>query len=418
MINIDLLIKQKEYVDASLENRGEDSTITDKILEVYKSLNESKHAYEKLRQERNVLSQSNSVVSDDDKIAKVREIKSSLSVLEKEKRELENKYSNLIMQLPNVLDEDTPVGKDEDENVILYSENVPDASDFKRKEHWDIEVCKRDIDFERGVKLSGSRFYVLKNKLAQLQRALIYFLLEKHNESGYTELNLPYIVQEKCLLGAGQLPKFEENLYHDHKEDFWLIPTSEVSITYLHANELFASNFSTINYCSYSPCFRREKMSAGRDVRGIKRGHQFDKVELYKICHPDESKTEHEKMLEHIVSICKQLKIPYRIKLLCSGDIGFAAMKTYDVELWAAGSQEWLEVSSISNCGDFQGRRSKVRIKDENSKKNVYAHTLNGSAFGIPRVMIAILENYQQADGSVAVPDCLQKYVNFKVISV
>jgi seryl-tRNA synthetase len=268
------------------------------------------------------------------------------------------------------------------------------------------------IDFERGVKLSGSRFYILKGAGARLQRALIFWMLDVHTrENNHTELYLPFVVKRDMLEGAGQLPKFEHNLYHDFEDDLWLVPTAEVGITNVHRDEILTADQLPLYYVGYTACFRREKMSAGRDVRGIKRLHQFDKVEMYKFTLPETSYDELESMLETAADLLRRLELPYRVLELCSGDIAFGASKGYDLEIWAPGAEEWMEVSSCSNCTDFQARRANVRFRREAGAKPEFVHTLNGSGLALPRIMIGIIENYQQADGSILVPDVLRPYM-------
>ncbi|HZQ36401.1 MAG TPA: serine--tRNA ligase, partial [Dehalococcoidia bacterium] len=283
--------------------------------------------------------------------------------------------------------------------------------DFQPVPHWELGERLGIIDFERGVKLSGSRFYVLKGAGAQLERALIAFMLDLHRRQGYTEVYVPFVVKEATLLNAGQLPKFRDNLYHDVEDDIWLVPTAEVPVTNLHAGEILDAAGLPLDYVAYTPCFRREKMSAGRDVRGIKRGHQFDKVEMYKFCAPEESPGELQRMLADAIETCKELGFTYRVVQLCGGDLGFAASLTYDIEVWAPGCGEWLEVSSCSNVRDFQARRANVRFRRGPGERPEFVHTLNGSGLGLPRTLIAVLENYQQADGSIVVPEALRPYM-------
>jgi seryl-tRNA synthetase len=288
----------------------------------------------------------------------------------------------------------------------------PREFSFKPLPHWELGEKLGIIDFQRGVKLSGTRFYVLKGLGARLQRALISFMLDVHvNEHGYKEIYPPFMVKRECMVGSGNLPKFGDNLYHDEEDDFWFIPTAEVPLTNLHRDEILSADSLPIYYVAYTPCFRREKMSAGTDTRGIKRGHQFDKVELYKITGPGSSDEELEKLVADAEDICRKLAIPYRMVQLCTGDLGFAACKTYDIEMWAPGCAEWLEVSSCSNCGDFQARRANIRYRPEPGAKSEFVHTLNGSGLALPRVLIAVLENYQQADGTVLIPEVLEPYL-------
>jgi seryl-tRNA synthetase len=283
--------------------------------------------------------------------------------------------------------------------------------DFTPKPHWDLGPELGIINFEQGVKLTGSRFYVLSGAGARLQRALIAWMLDLHIRQGYTEKYPPFMVKGEVLFGAGQLPKFADNLYKDHEEDLWMVPTAEVPLTCLHMGDILAEADLPRHYTAYTPCFRREKMSAGRDVRGIKRGHQFDKVEMYIYCKPEESETMHEKMAKDAEETCALLGIPYRVKRLCTGDIGFGSAMTYDFELWAPGCDEWLEVSSVSNVTDFQARRANIKYRPADGGKAKFVHTLNGSGLGLPRTMIAIMENYQQADGSIVVPEVLRPWM-------
>jgi seryl-tRNA synthetase len=294
---------------------------------------------------------------------------------------------------------------------VIRQEGEPRDFGFEPLPHWDLGPTLDIVDFERGVKLSGTRFYLLKGWGARLQRALITWMLDVHLNQGYTEIYPPYMVRQEMMVGAAQLPKFRDNIYHDAEEDFWFVGTAEIPLTNLHRGEILPPGTLPLNYVAYSACFRREKMSAGRDVRGMKRGHQFDKVEMYKLTTPETSYNELEAMIHDAEAVCQELGIPYRLVEMCTGDLGFQAAKKYDLELWAPGVQEWLEVSSLSNCTDFQARRANVRYRPERGAKPRYVHTLNGSGLALPRTMIAIMENYQQADGSIAVPEVLQPYM-------
>jgi seryl-tRNA synthetase len=316
-----------------------------------------------------------------------------------------------LLELRNLPHDSVPVGADEEGNVVLETTGTPRTFDFAPRPHWELGELHDIIDFERGTKISGSRFYVLKGKGARLQRALIQWLLDLHGNQGYHEVYTPFIVKEQCMWGARQLPKFRDNLYHDAEEDYWLVPTAEVPVTNMHRDEILDASQLPIHYCAYTPCFRREKMSAGRDVRGIKRGHQFDKVEMYKFVHPDTSYAELEKLRLDAEESCRLLGLTYRTKVLCTGDMGFASTKTYDIEVWAPGQDEWLEVSSCSNVETFQARATNIRFRPEPGAKPEFVHTLNGSGLGIPRTMIAIMENYQNADGSITIPEVLRPYM-------
>jgi seryl-tRNA synthetase len=319
--------------------------------------------------------------------------------------------------VPNVPGPAVPLGTSEEDNVVVRSWGEAKAFDFKPDPHWKLGEALGIIDFERGVKLSGSRFYVLKGLGARLQRALITFMIDLHTtEHGYQEIYPPFMVKQECMVGSGNLPKFADNLYHDEEDDLWFVPTAEVPLTNLHRDEIIPPGVLPVYYVAYTACFRREKMSAGKDTRGIKRGHQFDKVEMYKFAEPESSDEELEKMVADAEDICRRLGLPYRIKQLCTADLGFASAMSYDVEMWAPGCEEWLEVSSCSDCADFQARRANIRYRPTPESKPRFVHTLNGSGLALPRVMIAVMENYQQADGSIVIPDVLQPYVGAKVI--
>jgi seryl-tRNA synthetase len=315
-----------------------------------------------------------------------------------------------LLELPNLPHPSVPVGKDETENRIVREEGNKRAFSFTPQAHWDLGPRWDVIDFDRGVKISGSRFYVLKGWGAKLQRALISFMLDLHtNKHGYTEILPPYMVRRECLVGTGNLPKFGDNLYRDISEDFWFIPTAEVPVTNLYREEILDGAKLPIKHAAFTACFRREQMAAGRDTRGIKRGHQFDKVELVKFVRPETSMDELKGLLSDAEDVLKALDLPYRVVEMCTGDLSFSAMVKFDLELWAPGCAEWLEVSSCSNFGEFQARRAKIRFKD--GKANRFVHTLNGSALALPRTLIGVLENYQRADGKLDVPTVLRPYL-------
>jgi len=329
----------------------------------------------------------------------------------------DEELNDLLLQVPNIPHLSVPQGRDEADNVEVRRWGEAARIDFAAKPHWELGPALGIIDFERGVKLSGSRFYVLWGLGARLERALINFMLDLHTaEHGYSEVYPPFMVKRDCLVGSGNLPKFADNLYHDEEDDLWFVPTAEVPVTNLHRDEILGPDALPLYYVAYTACFRREKLSAGKDTRGIKRGHQFDKVELYKFAEPIRSDDELEGLVADAEEVCRRLGIPYRVVQLCAGDLGFAASKSYDIEMWAPGCGEWLEVSSCSNCGDFQARRANVRYRPKRGAKPEFVHTINGSGLALPRVVIALLENYQQADGSVAVPPALRPYMGVEVI--
>jgi len=340
------------------------------------------------------------------------EMRERIKSLESEVEEIEGKLEDLLLRLPNIPDASVPVGQDETGNVVVRSWGELPRFGFPPRPHWELGESLDIIDFARGVKLSGSRFYLLKGAGALLQRALITFMLDLHvREHGYTEIYPPFMVRRECMIGSSNLPRFAENLYHDEEDDFWFVPTAEVPLTNVHREEILGPGTLPIHYVAYSACFRREKMAAGKDTRGIKRGHQFDKVELYKFTEPQSSFEELDRMVADAEDVCRRLGIPYRVVQLCTADLGFASAKSYDIEMWAPGCQEWLEVSSCSNCTDFQARRASIRYRPEPGARPQFVHTLNGSGLALPRVLIAVLENYQQADGSVRVPEALLPYM-------
>lgn len=341
-----------------------------------------------------------------------REIGEKIKKLDGELRLVEERLEQALLSVPNVADASVPDGPDETGNVVDRTFGEEKKYGFVPRPHWELGERLGIIDFERGVKISGTRFYMLRGAGAALQRALISWMLEVHTkEHGYSEVYPPYIVSGKCLVGTGQLPKFADNLYHDVEEDFWLIPTAEVPVTNMYRDEVLEARDLPLRHVAYTPCFRREKMSAGKDSRGIKRGHQFDKVELVKFCLPERSNEELEGLLADACSIPEKLGMRYRVVRLCTGDLTFASMKTYDVEVWSPGCGEWLEVSSVSNFGDFQARRANLRFRRDPKARPEYLHTLNGSGLALPRTLIAVLENCQGADGTVEVPEALRPFM-------
>ncbi len=344
--------------------------------------------------------------------ARMSAVGEEIKALDEELTQVEANLQDAMLRIPNLPHSSVPVGEDETENVVVRTEGTPRTFDFAPLPHWDLGTQLGILDFDRGVKLSGTRFYVLKAAGARLQRALIAWMLDLHTQmQGYTEIYPPYMVKAEVLVGTGNLPKFGDNLYRDAEEDFWWIPTAEVPVTNLYRDEILDGEQLPIYHVAYTPCFRREKMSSGRDVRGIKRGHQFDKVEMVKFVRPETSMDELMTLIADAEAVCRGLEIPYRVIQMCTGDLSFTAAAKYDLELWAPGCQEWLEVSSCSNFMDFQARRANIRFRREPGARPEYVHTLNGSGLALPRVMIAVLENYQQADGTVRVPDVLRPYM-------
>ena len=415
MLDINLIRTNPEVVRESLRLRNKETSVVDEVI----TLDEERRALitevEGLKAERNTVSKEIGQQKDPKqrqaKIAAMKKVADTIKELDDQVRTIDEKLNNLLAGMPNLVDPGVPVGKSDEDNVELKVVGEKKTFDFEPKPHWELGPELGIIDFERGVKITGSRFYILSGAGARLQRALISFMLDLHAKQGYVEKYTPFMVKEETLYASGQLPKFVDNLYHDIEEDLWMLPTAEVALTGMLMGETIEEADLPLRYTAYTACFRREKMSAGRDVRGIKRGHQFDKVEMYSFTHPDESEAELERMTRDATETCEKLGLTYRILQLCTGDLGFGAVKSYDVEVWAPGCGEWLEVSSVSNDRDFQARRANIKFNPTEKGKKQFVHTLNGSGLGMPRVMIAVLENYQQADGSIVVPEVLRPWM-------
>ncbi|MCX6008717.1 MAG: serine--tRNA ligase [Chloroflexi bacterium] len=419
MLDIKLIRDNPDLIRQALEKRGQSAPL-DKIMSLDERRRQLLHEMETLRAQRNEVSKQLGKMTDKPPqlIADMRQLGEKITSLEAEICQVESELEDLLLRLPNIPAADVPVGKDTEDNIIVRSWGEPADLSFTPLPHWELGEKLGIIDFQRGVKLSGTRFYVLKGLGARLQRALIAFMLDLHTkEHGYTEIYPPFMVKRECMVGSGNLPKFADNLYHDEEDDLWFVPTAEVPLTNLHRDEILPPGTLPLYYVAYTACFRREKMAAGKDTRGIKRGHQFDKVELYKFTESETSDQELDKLVRDAEDVCRRLGIPYRVVQLCTGDLGFAAVKSFDIEMWAPGCGEWLEVSSCSNCDDFQARRANIRYRPESGAKPSFVHTLNGSGLALPRVVIAILENYQQADGSIKVPEVLKPYMGTEVIN-
>ncbi|MCS6915156.1 MAG: serine--tRNA ligase [Myxococcales bacterium] len=379
-------------------------------------------AAEELKARRNAASQTIGREKDPERraalIREMEAVKQDIAALDEQLRAAEAEVTELALQLPNLPDEHVPTGRSEADNVVVRTEGKPIELPFPPRPHWEIGERLGIIDFERGAKISGSRFYVLRGAGAALQRALINWMIDVHLRQGYTEVYPPYMVRRDCLVGTAQLPKFGDNLYRDAEEDFYFIPTAEVPVTNLYRDEILDGTLLPIKHVAYSACFRREKMAAGRDTRGIKRGHQFDKVEMVKFVRPETSRDELLSLVQDAEEVLRLLGLPYRVVQMCTGDLSFSACEKYDLEVWAPGCGEWLEVSSCSNFGDFQARRAQIRYRPDGNKKEKprLVHTLNGSGLALPRTLIAVLETYQQADGSVRVPEVLRPYLGGREI--
>ncbi len=423
MLSIEQIRNEPDAVRAALARRAEDEDCLDAILALDARRRAAITEGDELRARRNQVSReigqarSQGNQPPDDVVAEMRAVGQQISALENTARALDAQINDAMLALPNLPDASTPDGTDETGNVVLRHWGDLPTLDFEPQPHWDLAERLGIIDFQRGVKLSGSRFYTLNGYGARLERAIISWMLDLHGrEHGYTEMALPILVRREIMEGSGNLPLFADNLYHDDEDDLWLIPTAEVPVTNLHRDEILSAAALPLYYVAHTPCFRREKAAAGRDTRGIKRVHQFNKVELYKFVEPETSFDELETLLANAETVCRRLNLPYRILQLCAGDISFPSAKSYDIEVWAAGSQEWLEVSSCSNCTDFQARRANVRYRPGVGERPRFVHTLNGSGLALPRVIIALLENNQQADGSVVIPETLRPYTGFDTI--
>jgi seryl-tRNA synthetase len=414
MLDLKFIREKTNLVEAALEKR-QDSAPLDEILQLDAERRQKILELESLRHTRKETARKGKR----DKVTaeEARDLRAMIRDLEEEVKSLDSQLEELLLQVPNVPHPTVPIGTSDEDNVVVRTWGESKKFDFTPAPHWKLGEKLGIIDFERGVKLSGTRFYVLKGLGARLQRALIWFMLDLHtSKHGYQEVYPPFMVKRECMVGSSNLPKFADNLYHDEEDDFWFVPTAEVPLTNLHRDEIIPPGVLPFYYVAYTACFRREKMSAGKDTRGIKRGHQFDKVELYKFTEPATSYDELEKMVKDAEEVCQHLGLPYRVSLLNTNQLGFASTKSYDVEMWAPGCGEWLEVSSCSNCTDFQARRANIRYRPTPESKPQFVHTLNGSGLALPRVMIAIMENYQQPDGSIFIPEVLQPFVGEKVI--
>ena len=418
MIDIQLIRNRPDEVRDAMRRRNEDAPL-DRIAELDADRRTAIIEADELRARRNEVSREIGRTRErpQELIDEMRQVSSRIRTLEETIRALESEVNALLLSLPNIPLDEVPDGADESANVVKYIKGEAPHFDFEPLPHWELGENLGIIDFQRGAKIAGSRFFVLKGKGARLQRALIDWMLDTHTrEHGYEELYLPNIATTESATANSNLPKFADTMYRDDEDDLWLLPTAEMAITNMHRDEILQPDTLPLKYVAHTPCFRREKAAAGRDTRGIKRVHQFEKVEMYRFVEPQDSAEALQSLLSEAETICARLGIRYRLLELCAGDIGFQSARTYDIEMWAPGCDEWLEVSSCSTCTDFQARRASIRYRPENGARPRFVHTLNGSGLALPRVIIAILENYQQADGSVVVPEVLRPYTGFDVI--
>lgn len=419
MLDIKLIREQPEFVKRELGRAAVAGSEVDQVLEVDAARRRLQHELDGRRSQRTRESKELGRMAPEEREAKragMRALGDEIAEDERKLNELEQRFNELMLGLRNIPRSYVPSGSSEADNVVVRTEGEVPRLDFKPVPHWELGEKLGIIDFERGVKLAGTRFYVLKGMGARLQRALISFMLDMKREQGYVEMAPPLMVNRATVIQTGHLTKFGSNMYHDEEDDFWFIPTAEVPLTNLYGGEILEAERLPIYMTAYTPCFRREKMSAGRDVRGIKRGHQFDKVEMVKLVRPESSDDELKALVEDAAEVCRRLELPFRVVQLCSADLGFASAATYDIEMWAPGVAEWLEVSSCSNCTDFQMRRSNIRFRPQKGGKTEFPHALNGSGLALPRTLIAVIENNQQADGSITIPKVLRPYVGVDVI--
>jgi seryl-tRNA synthetase len=418
MLDMNFIREHPDEVKKALVKLNTDAPI-DQILELDGRRRSLLQEVEALRAERNVGSKQIGGLMREGRRDEAEALKQRMSQvgdritdLDKQLRQVEAELHEKQLWVPNMPHESVPVGPDESHNVVVREWGEPHDFDHEPLPHWDLGETLGLIDFERGVKMSGTRFYVLKGAGAALHRALTNWFIDVGvREHGYTETYPPFMVREEAMVGAAHLPKFRDNMYYDAEEDFWFIGTAEVPLTNLYRDEILSADQLPIKLLAHTPCFRREKMSAGRDVRGIKRVHQFEKVEMYKFTTPETSYDELESLVADAEDLVQRLGIPYRVVEMCTGDLGFAAAKKYDMEAWSPGSGEWIEISSCSNVADFQARRANIRFRRESKAKPEFVHTLNGSGLPPGRMMIAVMENYQQKDGTIVVPEVLRPYM-------
>ncbi len=414
MIDLKYIEKNFDEAAAKLKKKGVDPQTLEKLKTLFGQLKEANSALEAAQAEQNSMSKLFGQYKREGKDigelkAKVDANKERIAQLQENARKAEAALYEVALAIPNFPDDSVPEGKDEEDNVELRKVLEPRVFDFEPLEHWALAEKNGWIDFERGVKLAKSRFSVLRGDAARLERALINFFLDTNREKGFEELCVPFMNNAQMLQGTGQLPKFEDDLFKIEGEDLYLIPTAEVPLTNMYNDEILPESELPVLMTGYTPCFRKEAGSAGRDTRGMIRQHQFDKVEMVAIAHPDRSDDVFEMMVQNASDILTALGLPHRVVELCTGDLGFSAARTIDLEVWLPGQNKYREISSISNTRDFQARRAKIRFKD--GKKNKLVHTLNGSALAVGRTLIAIMENYQNEDGSIEIPEVLKKYM-------
>lgn len=421
MLDIKMIRENPEKVNELLQRRNPELSI-DGVLEIDAERRKIQTQVDELRAKRKNDSQKIGMMkkngeNTDAVQEEVRRLGDDIKSLEEKQTELDEKQRDLLLHIPNIPDETTPIGLSEDDNQEVYKWGEPRKFDFEFKAHWDLCEERNLVDFERGVKLSQSRFILYRGKGSRLERAIINFFLDYHTEKqGYEEILPPFMANSATMTGTGQLPKFKEDMYKCENEDLYLIPTAEVPVTNIYAGEILSEDDLPKYMTAYTPCFRRESGSAGRDTRGLIRVHQFNKVELVKLCTPQTSKDEHEKLTEDAEKMLQLLELPYRREALSTGDIGFSANKCWDLEVWMPSYGTYKEISSCSNYGDYQARRANIRYRDKETGKVQFVHTINGSGLAVGRTFAAIVENYQQEDGTIIIPEVLRKYTGFDKI--
>jgi seryl-tRNA synthetase len=415
MLDMKFIRDNLEEAERRLRTRGGDS-----YLDGFRELDNRRltllRESEALKALRNTVSEEIARIKDksqaQDKILEMREVSQRIKGMDEELKQVDEELSSFLLTVPNLPDPSTPLGTSENDNVLVRTWGEPGNYSFAPKPHWEIGEELGILDFECGAKLTGARFTLYRGAGARLERALISFMLDLHTDThGYLEVLPPFMVNRESMLGTGQLPKFEEDLFKLVDPEFYLIPTAEVPVTNIHRNEILKKSDLPICYAAYTPCFRREAGSYGKDTRGLIRQHQFNKVELVKFTHPSESAVELEKLTGNAETVLQLLGLPYRVMALCSGDIGFSASKTYDIEVWLPGQSCYREISSCSSFGDFQARRASIRFREEEKSKPEFVHTINGSGLAVGRTLVAILENGQQEDGTVLIPQILRPYM-------
>lgn len=418
MLDLKYIRENAEAVEQNTTNKNEKADIAG-LIKLDERRREIISEVDQLKNTRNVVSKEIAVLKKNkqdasDKINAMKEVSDKIKEMDDEMRETDASLKDIQLRIPNMLHPDVPIGKSEADNKLIRSWGTP--KEKIDKNHIEISKNLGILDFERGAKVSGAGFAYYVGKGAKLERALINFMLDYHEKNGYIEIMTPFMVSPESMQGTGQLPKMEEDMYMATEDNLYLIPTAEVPITNFHSGEMLKAEDLPIKYCGYSPCFRREAGSYGKEVHGFLRVHQFNKVEMVKFTRPEDSTAELEKLTNDAEGILQALGLPYRVLLLCSGDTSFASSITYDLEVWAPGEQRWLEVSSCSNFGDFQARRANIRFKPDPNEKPQFVHTLNGSGLATPRIMVAILENYCRNNGSVKIPEALKSYLRSDIL--